>query len=133
LDKVHVFITTRRFSSFEEMRSFIDETYTADGDGVPSQFMREVGLSDYEPGCIEAIYRGRAVKLATLLKGASYADQWLPLLPSDLTADAAICVFAPNRVRHPRRSSLDYVGAFEYRVIHPEWFQRILRNEPGDT
>ena len=93
--------------------------------------MREVGLSGYEPASIEAIHRRRATKLATLLSGASYAEQWVPRLPGGRTADAAICVFPPNRMRHPRRSSLEYVGAFEYDVVHPAWFQRILRDEAG--
>jgi hypothetical protein len=116
LEKVHLFISTGRFHSFEEMREFIDETYTADGDGVPSPFMREVGLSDYEPGCIEAIHEGKPMTLAELLSGASYDDQWLPKVDGKRVADSAICVFAPNRLRHPQCSSLEYLGAFDYIV-----------------
>lgn len=44
-----------RFKSLEEMRPYIDPTFAADGDEVDSAFMQEVGLDDYEPGCIEAI------------------------------------------------------------------------------
>jgi hypothetical protein len=113
---VHVFVSTGRFRSFKEMRAFIDETYTEEGDGVPSAFIREVGLSGYEPGCIEAIYCVQPVSLSELLAGASYADQWLPQLDGFHRADAAICVFEPNAVAHPQRSSLDYIGAFEYSV-----------------
>jgi hypothetical protein len=98
------------------MRAFIDETYTEDGDGVPSQFMREVGLIDYEPDAIEAIHEGKPTALAELLAGASYGDQWLPKLDGKRVADSAICVFAPNRLSHPQRSSLEYVGAFDYVV-----------------
>jgi hypothetical protein len=43
MDTVHVLISTGRFKSSHEMRSYIDETYTDDGDGIPSAFMREVG------------------------------------------------------------------------------------------
>jgi hypothetical protein len=60
------------------VRAFVDETYTDDGDGVPSPFMREVALSGYEPACIEAIHEDAPVPLAVLLAGASYSDQWLP-------------------------------------------------------
>ena len=128
MPRVHVFVSTGRFRSFAQMRKFIDQTYTEDGDGVPSDFMREVGLYDYEPGCIEAIHRRRPAKLATLLKDASYADQWLPKIKdAGRTADAAICVYHPNRVRHPRRTSLEYVGGFEFEVVHSEWFKRLLR------
>ena len=133
MESVHVFVSTGRFSSFEEMRAFIDETYTEDGDGVPSAFMREVGLSAYEPGCIEAIHRRRPAKLSTLLKDASYADQWVSMIDGNRSADSAICVYPPNRVRHPKRSSLDYVGAFQFEVVHEEWFKRLIDGEqpPG--
>lgn len=116
MEKVHVFISTGRFYSFDEMRAFIDKTYTEDGDGVPSQFIREVGLTGYEPGCIEAIHEGAPTALATLLAGASYADQWLPNVGGARVADSAICVFAPNRVVRPSASSLEYVGAYDYEV-----------------
>ena len=114
MEKVHVFISTGRFRSFEEVRTFVDQTYTEDGDGVPSPFMREVGLSDYAPACIEAIHEDGPTALAQLLPGASYGDQWLQKLDGTRVADSAICVFPPNRLSHPERSSLEYVGAFDY-------------------
>jgi len=126
MENVHVFISTGRFSSFEELRSFIDPQYTEDGDSVPSQFMREVDLSGYEPGCIEAIHSERPLPLAELLAGASYADQWLSQLDGTLTADAAICVFPSNVVGNPQGCSLTYVGSFNYSVVHSDWFQQRL-------
>jgi hypothetical protein len=114
LPVVHIFIDTGRFKSFEQMRSFIDASYTKDGEGIPSDFMREVGLSAYEPDYIEAIHHEKPVALETLLESSSYAQQWLPKLDGSRTADAAICVFAPNRVQTPQGCSLEYVGAFEY-------------------
>jgi hypothetical protein len=111
---VHVFASTSRFRSFEEMRTFIDQTYTEDGDGVPSGFMQEIGLSRYEPGCIEAIHVEHPMPLPELLAGVSYAEQWARQLDRSRSADAAICVFAPNVVEHPEGSSLDYCGAYEY-------------------
>ena len=128
---LHLFISTGRFRSFEDMRAFIDPTYTEDGDALPSAFMGEVGLSDFEPGCIEAIHRRHPTKLATLLEGASYADQWLPQLDGNRTADAAICVFPPNRLRHPHRSSLQYLGSYPFEIVHPEWFKRLTRPDGG--
>jgi hypothetical protein len=71
---VHVFVSTGRFRSRDEVREFVDETYDEDGEGTPSPFMAEVGLTDHEPACIEAIHRDRPVPLADLLAGASYAD-----------------------------------------------------------
>ena len=116
MDTVHVFISTGRFRSFAEMRAYVEKTYTPDGDGVPSVFIGEVGLSDYEPACIECVHRPRAIPLKELLAGASYADQWLPTLDDSRLADSAVCAFAPNVVRNPGRCSLEYVGAFHY---HP--------------
>ncbi len=114
MNTVHVFVSTRRFGSFAEMRAFVEETYTVDGDGLPSAFMREVGLSDYEPGCIECIHRPAPTPLAELLDGASYSEQWLCRLPAGRLADAAICVFGPNRLARPQACSLEYIGAFGY-------------------
>ena len=44
---VHVFTSTGRFRSLEELRAYVDATYTADGDGIPSAFMEEVDLRAY--------------------------------------------------------------------------------------
>jgi hypothetical protein len=116
LDKVHVFISTGRFRSNEEVRAFIDATYTDDGIGVPSAFMREVGLTECEPGCVETFHQSNQVDVAKLLAGVSYGDQWLSRVDGRRLADSAICVFAPNRLSHPQRSSLEYVGTFAYVV-----------------
>ena len=77
MNTVHIFISTGRFKSLDEMRAYIDETYTDDGDGIPSTFMNEVGLSEYEPHCIEAFpsKSAKPVPLSELVAGASYADQ----------------------------------------------------------
>jgi hypothetical protein len=115
MDQVHIFISTGRFRSFKAMRKFIDKTYTRDGDGVPSPFIREIGLTSYEPMCIEAIFDGKPTPLATLLAQASYADQWLPKLDGERTADSAICVFAPNQVERPSETSLEYLGSYKYK------------------
>jgi hypothetical protein len=76
VETVHIFVSSGRFQSFDEMRTYIDATYTKDGDEVPSAFMQEVELTDYEPGCIEAIPSpsSRPVLLAELMAGASYSD-----------------------------------------------------------
>lgn len=115
-ETVHIFISIGRFKSFEEMRSYIEETYNGDGEGFPSLFMREVGLSQYEPGCIEAIpsVTGQVVSLSVLLRDASWADKWLPQVDGSRLADAAICVFEPNQLSHPERCSLEYLGGYQF-------------------
>jgi Immunity protein 22 len=112
--KVHVFIASGRFRSFEEMRRFIDGSYSEDGEAIVSPFIREVELTGYEPMCIKAIHSERPVPLPELLANASFSSEWLPQFGNSRLADSAICVFEPNRVGHPRSSSLDYCGAFEY-------------------
>lgn len=116
MNQVHVFISTGRFRSFAEIKSFIDQSYTEDGDSIPSLFMREIELKHYEPGCIETFHVDQPEPLADLLSEASYANQWLAGLDVSLAADSAICVFAPNHVRQPGRSSLEYLGSFNYVV-----------------
>ena len=111
---VHVFISADRFSTSDELREFLDKTYTDDGDGIPSVFICEVGLSQYESSCIEAVHSDGPVPLRELLNGVSYSDQFLPLIDGDLLANVAICVFAPNRIHAPERSSLTYLGAYPY-------------------
>lgn len=127
---VYVFISSGRFRSFDEMRAYIDPVYEEDEEGdedeeddeddesIPSPFMTEVGLTRYEPMCIEAVpsKSGHPVPLADLLARASYADQWLHRLDVGRLADAAICVFAPNEVARPEGCTLEYLGAFEYRA-----------------
>src|SRR5688572_238444 len=116
LNTVHVFACVGRFRSFEDIGAYVDAGYNSDGDRVDSQFIREVGLQSYEPACIEAIHEERAIPLRHLLAGTSYADQWLALVSASVIADSAICVFSPNRLVTPERCSVQYVGAYEYRV-----------------
>ena len=114
MPSVHIFASQGRFSSFEAIRAFIDPIYTADGDQIDSEFIREVALSSFEPMCIEAMHSPTPKSLRNLLEGASYAEQWLPSLTVSCEADAAICVFAPNVVSQPERTSLRYCGALSY-------------------
>lgn len=112
---VHVFSSTRRFASFEARRAFVDATYSEDGDIIPSPFMNEVGLSSYEPMCIEVTHALDVLPLKSLLAGASHGEQWLDQLDPALTATEAICVFEPNELERPfAASSVNYCGAFDY-------------------
>jgi hypothetical protein len=113
---VHVFVAHGRFRTLDDVHAFVDQTYTDDGDEVTSPFMLEIGLSSYEPMSIETRHSARPVPLVELLRGASYGDQWLSQLDSSLVAESAICVFSPNEVAHPERSSLEYVGSWSYQA-----------------
>jgi len=116
MESVHVYISLGRFKSVSEMRVYIDKRYTENGDSIPSLFMIETGLSNYEPDCIETILSssGKAVTVSELLDGASYYDQWLPQIDGQRIADAAICVFSPNVLATPAATSLEYLGKFDY-------------------
>ncbi|VWC81574.1 hypothetical protein BLA50215_01279 [Burkholderia lata] len=111
---VHLFISSGRFHSFTDLRAFIDARCTEDGDGIPSAFMTEIGLRDYEPGCIEAIHSGEPVPVPQLLSGASGESAWVHAIPAGLIADSAICVYSPNIVATPGNASVDYVGTYEF-------------------
>ena len=114
---VHVFVSTGRFRSFDELRAYVDATYTADGDGIPSAFMSEVDLHAYEPMCIEVVASAPgAVPVAELIAKCSWADLWLPGIDGTRLADAAICVFAPNCVPYPERCSLQHLGVVHFKV-----------------
>jgi hypothetical protein len=117
---IHVFISTGRFRSMEELRAFINPTYKEDGEQVPSAFMREVQFLRCDPDFIEAFHREGPVPLPELLAGTSWADQWLSQLGGGRLADAAVCVFGLNRMGRPEDSSLEYCGAFGYRILTPQ-------------
>ncbi|MFI6984272.1 hypothetical protein ACIBSV_37570 [Embleya sp. NPDC050154] len=118
---VHVFVSRGRFSSFEDIRDYVDAGRSEDGDAEPSVFMGEAGIAELEPMCVEAVHARDDGHLGlvvpeVLLRGASYADQWLPQVESTEPADAAICVFAPNMVTNPHGTALHYLGRFTYRA-----------------
>lgn len=115
---VHVFACSGRFASWEALQAYLAPTYTEDGDEVPSPFFLETGLTQYEPACFESALLPSPAPLAQLLDGVSYGDSWLALACADadgkkLLADTCVCVFAPNQLAHPQRSSLlHYVGSY---------------------
>lgn len=114
---VHVFACSGRFASWEALQAYVSPAYTDDGDAVPSPFMLETGLTDYEPACIASALQASPAPLAQLLDGVSYAGSWLAQACADAQgrlADTGVCVFAPNRLAHPQRSSLHYVGSYAY-------------------
>ncbi|MGK5047188.1 immunity 22 family protein [Janthinobacterium sp. GB4P2] len=122
---VHVFACSGRFGSREALQAYLSPTYTEDGDAVPSPFFLETGLTHYEPVCVESTLLAAPAPLVQLLDGVSYGDSWIVQACADadadadargLLADTGICVFAPNQLAHPQRSSLHYVGSYRYRV-----------------
>ena len=116
MPSVHIFASQGRFASVEAIREFIDPTYTEGGDQVDSDFIREVGIDEFEPMCIEVIHSTVAKPLKALLEKMSYSDQWLPQLGVACDADTAICIFEPNVVLRPESSSLRYCGVLSYNV-----------------
>lgn len=116
---VHVFACSGRFASREALQAYLSPTYSDDGDAVPSPFFLETGLTQYEPACFESAMLVAPAPLAQLLDGVSYGDSWLAQACADadaqgLLADTSICVFAPNQLAHPERSSLHHVGSYVY-------------------
>ncbi|MNM08932.1 hypothetical protein D3C81_190110 [compost metagenome] len=121
LPVVHVFACSGRFASWEALQAYLSPAYTEDGDAVPSPFFVETGLTHYEAACFESAMLASPAPLAQLLDGVSYPDSWLAQACADadgqhLLADTAVCVFAPNQLAHPERSSLRHVGSYCYCV-----------------
>lgn len=54
MTQVYLFVSNERFHSEEELDSYVDRTYTEDGEGIDSAFMTEVGLTSFESACIDA-------------------------------------------------------------------------------
>ncbi len=111
---VHVFVSCGRFASADELAQFVEPTYTEDGDRVASKFMAEIGLESFEPMAIERVFYRKPIDLLSAIPSFSYADQFRIVRLEQTPIDAIICVYSPNIVRVPNRSSLDYVGAFKY-------------------
>ena len=111
---VHIFVSCGRFANAADLASFVQPTYTPDGEMVPSKFMTEIGMSSYEPMAIERDFYPRRTDLLSALPSFSYANQFPLVRLTRTLIDAIICVYSPNEVRSPDRSSLDYVGAFKY-------------------
>ena len=112
MDWIYVFVGNNRFTSFEEMRSFIHPGYTEDGDYIPSTLMKETQLSDYEPDCIEAVYEASSKAVNALLSENSYSEQWINQIKEDQQFNSAICMYSPNHLNHPERCSMKYLGKF---------------------
>jgi hypothetical protein len=119
LPTVHVFACSGRFASWEALQAYLSPAYTEDGDARPSPFFLETGLTQYEPACVESALLASPVPLAELLDGVSHGDSWLAQACADaeaqgVLADTCVCVFAPNQLAHPQRSSLHHVGSYRY-------------------
>jgi hypothetical protein len=115
---VHIFSSSNRFTSYEALQAFVLPTYSEEGERIDSLFMREVGFTEYEPMSIESVHSERAQPLADLLASASYSEQWFSRLVGSSEANSAVCVFSPNKIIHPERSSMNYFGAICYSPSH---------------
>ncbi len=113
---VWVFAGSDAFADWEALERYIEPVSDGQGKVQASALMREVGLQDYEPDCIEAelLETGALVPLAQMLEGASYGEQWLHRLPAEAKANVVICVFSPNRVSTPEACKLPFIGQFSY-------------------
>lgn len=113
---LHLFISKGRFNSEEELDQYIQPGYTEDGDKKHSPFMKEVGLSSFEPGCIEATFESEEYEIIKLLEGSSYEEQWLNNVPENIQANVAVTVYEPNLLSSPGSCSLEYLGSYNYEV-----------------
>ena len=113
---VHIYIADEESILEEDVYAYVNATYTEDGEQIDSHFMRDIGLTDHEPGCIELVIDPTPLPLPHLLEGCSYVDQWISQLPVDDCARVAVCVYEPNVVADPTNSKYRYVGGYGYRT-----------------
>jgi hypothetical protein len=116
MPKVHVFASTDLFAEAASLERFVMPAYNDDGDEIPSEFMRETGLKCHEPACIERIHSKEPKRLTDLLAGASYGASWLAQASAETCFRSAVCVYPPNVLTSPARSSMVYLGAYDYEV-----------------
>jgi len=115
MPSVLLFISLRGFESEEALARYLHPSYSEDGDMIPSDFIREVALTNYEPMCIEAVYEEEPTAVRHLVAGCSHADQWARRLPQDLKADVSVVVYSPNTVSFPEAARrLQFCGIFPY-------------------
>lgn len=88
--------------------------YDDDGDCLWTSFMTQIGLSGYEPQCIEHLIAPAPVPLRSLLAEASWAELWLDALPEQIRADAAICYFEPNHPTSPSAGTMQALGPYDF-------------------
>jgi hypothetical protein len=81
---------------------------------VPSRFMRDVGLHGWTPACVEIIVSPEPRPFETLVRNASYAEQWLPQVRDASGGEIAVCVYHPNVLDRPARAAFEFVGAYGY-------------------
>jgi len=111
---LHLFISEGRFTSEQEVNEYIQPSYNEDGDQIDSPFMKEIALSFFEPSCIETTFENYSIELCKILQGSSYEEQWVNKVPDNEKANVAIAVYEPNEVKKPNKSSLKYVGRYNY-------------------
>ena len=115
MDTVHIFCCSKRFVDDAALASFVEPTYTDDGDILDSGFMREIALSDeYEPMAIERMSLPNPTPVWAAIQDCSYSTQFADQIPRETIADAIICVYSPNIPQSPQSTSLTYIGSFTY-------------------
>jgi hypothetical protein len=114
MQTVHVYAAIGRFKSWDEIQEFIHPKYDENGDAFKSKFMESIGMTEYEPMCIETIHSPMLKRIHELLRGVSYESQWATKVDPSIEADSVICVYEPNIVTKPNGSELRYCGAYTY-------------------
>jgi len=114
IQTVHVYASTGRFDSWDDIQDFIHPKCDEDGEAPDSAFMESIGMTEYEPMCFESIHSPAPRPIHELLRGVSYEDQWTHLVDPSIEADSLICVYEQNIVTKPNGSELKYCGAYTY-------------------
>lgn len=114
--KLHIYISSDKFRTEDELNSYLIPSYTEDGDLINSPFMKEVKLENYEPMCVEVVFEKANRPVKHLLEGISYYEQWVKDISDNFEGNVVVCIYEPNLLANPMGSILNYLGEYSYDV-----------------
>jgi hypothetical protein len=124
IDERVVYAWIGEFDSEVDFERYIEQSYTEDGDSIPSQFMRDVGLDWYDDDFQEFEYHSARRSIRIALSGHSYSESFAPLLiqrATELGIESVGAVFLLYELDNPpippsQDAPIRYIGSFPYRV-----------------
>ncbi|HVI47549.1 MAG TPA: immunity 22 family protein [Chitinophaga sp.] len=114
--KNKVSIWAGKFSSQEELESYLDFVYNDNDELSVSPFRSDYGIGHYDEDFQEAYCEDTLTDLYTLAEPLSYAESFLHLLPKDVSGiNTIIAIYSfayPGEVERAGRTF--FVGVYDY-------------------
>ena len=110
---VHIFVGKDNLIKLDDINTYCDPIYTEDGDRIDSKFFSEIGLTHYEPACIERVVVGKDIDIADALLPCSFSSRWIHLLPKMIITHS-ILIYRPNEITKVNTTMVRYIGKYEF-------------------